>query len=198
MNVSKVVNFVGMGHINIVVEDIDKGIEFYKKLFSAIPYQIFRDFSNVGFSKAAGYLEEPEKVKLHIAFLDIPDTGLTLELMQYVTPATVNRVVRNDVSDIAGVRHVALKVQDIESAFNHVSSVEGIKLINENIAYKPYKIDEIDHTDFMFFDEELENDVKAKDNVVAIISNTKYFYFIDKYGVQWEFEEGHTDVGSDK
>ena len=195
---SKVVNFVGMGHINIVVEDIDKGIEFYRKLFSAIPYQIFRDFSNVGFSKAAGFLEEPKKVKLHIAFLDIPDTGLTLELMQYVTPATVNRVVRNDVSDIAGVRHVALKVQDIESAFNHVSSVEGIKLINENITYKPYKIDDITRTDFIFFDEELETDVKAKDNVVAIISNKKYFYFIDKYGVQWEFEEGHTDVGNDK
>ncbi|MBQ5849262.1 MAG: VOC family protein [Lachnospiraceae bacterium] len=145
---SKVVNFVGMGHVNIVVDDIDKGIEFYKKLFSAMPYQIFRNFSNVGFSKAAGFLEEPEKVKLHIAFLDIPDTGLTLELMQYVTPATVNRVVRNDVSDIAGVRHVALKVQDIESAFNHVSSVEGIKLINENIAYKPYKIDDITRTDW--------------------------------------------------
>ncbi|MBQ5849261.1 MAG: hypothetical protein IIW54_00345 [Lachnospiraceae bacterium] len=48
------------------------------------------------------------------------------------------------------------------------------------------------------FDEELETDVKAKDNVVAIISNTKYFYFIDKYGVQWEFEEGHTDIGNDK
>lgn len=195
---SKVVNFVGMGHVNIVVDDIDKGIEFYKKLFSAMPYQIFRNFSNVGFSKAAGFLEEPEKVKLHIAFLDIPDTGLTLELMQYVTPATVNRVVRNDVSDIAGVRHVALKVQDIKSAFNHVSSVEGIKLINENIAYKPYKIDDITRTDFIFFDEELETDVKAKDNVVAIISNTKYFYFIDKYGVQWEFEEGHTDIGNDK
>lgn len=195
---SKVVNFVGMGHINIVVDDIDKGIEFYSKLFSAIPYQIFRDFSNVGFSKAAGFMEKPEKVKLHIAFLDIPDTGLTLELMQYVTPATVNRVVRNDVSDIAGVRHVALKVQDIESAFNYVSSVEGIRLINENIAYKPYKIDDITHADFLFFDEELETDVNAKDNVVAIISNTKYFYFIDKYGVQWEFEEGHTDVGNDK
>ena len=115
---NKVVNFVGMGHVNIVVDDIDKGIEFYKKLFSAIPYQIFRDFSNVGFSKAAGFLEEPEKVKLHIAFLDIPDTGLTLELMQYVTPATVNRVVRNDVSDIAGVRHVALKALRTKSNGN--------------------------------------------------------------------------------
>lgn len=195
---SKVVNFVGMGHVNIVVDDIDKGVEFYKKLFLAIPYQIFRGFSNVGFSKAAGFLEVPEKVKLHIAFLDIPDTGLTLELMQYVTPATINRVVCNDVSDIAGVRHVALKVQDIESAFNHVSSVEGVKLINENIAYKPYKIDDITYSDFMFFDEKLETNVKEKDNVVAIISNTKYFYFIDKYGVQWEFEEGHTDVGNDK
>ena len=23
------------------------------------------------------------------------------------------------------------------------------------------------------------------------IGNTYYFYFIDRYGVQWEFEQGH-------
>ena len=35
----------------------------------------------------------------------------------------------------------------------------------------------------------------GKGKTVDILGNTKYFYFIDKYGLQWEFEQGHTDIG---
>lgn len=35
---------------------------------------------------------------------------------------------------------------------------------------------------------------KAK-QAADILGNTKYFYFIDKYGLQWEFEQGYTDIG---
>lgn len=195
---NNMVNIVGLGHINIVVEDIDEGISFYEELLGAVPYQIFRDFSNTGFSKAAGFLESPESIKLHIAFLNIPKSGLTLELMEYIEPVSQNKVVYNQVSDIAGVRHIALEVEKIEEAFNHVLSVEGVKLINGSSLYHPYKIDTIQHNDFSFFDKKLETNEKEKNNVVKIISNTKYFYFIDKYGVQWEFEEGHTDIVNNK
>jgi len=34
-----------------------------------------------------------------------------------------------------------------------------------------------------------------KNEVVDVIGGIRYFYFIDKYGIQWEFEEGHTDIG---
>lgn len=192
---NNIVNIIGLGHINIVVENIDEGIKFYEELLGAVPYQIFRNFSNSGFSKAAGFLENPENINLHIAFLNIPESGLTLELMQYINPVSHNKVLHNPVFDIAGVRHVALEVDGIEKAFDHVVSVSGVRLINNNTAYKPYKIDDIQQKDFSFFDKELEVNEVEKSRVVKIISNTKYFYFIDKYGVQWEFEEGHTDIG---
>ncbi len=192
---NNIVNIVGLGHINIVVENIDEGIKFYEELLGAVPYQIFRNFSNVGFSKAAGFLENPEKINLHIAFLNIPESGLTLELMQYINPVSNNKVLYNPVFDVAGVRHVALEVDGIEKAFDHVVSVSGVRLINNSTAYKPYKIDDIKQKDFSFLDKELELNEVEKSRVVEIISNTKYFYFIDKYGVQWEFEEGHTDIG---
>ena len=35
------------------------------------------------------FLENPEKVKLSIAFLEVPGTKLTLELMEYQEPATI-------------------------------------------------------------------------------------------------------------
>ena len=28
-----------------------------------------------------------------------------------------------------------------------------------------------------------------------ILSQVRYFYFVDKYGLQWEFEQGHSDIG---
>ena len=192
------IEFCGLGHINIVVDDIDEGISFYSTVLQAVPSQIFRNFKNTGFSKAAGFLSNAAEIELHIAFLDIPNTGLTLELMQYITPETDNKVETNEVYTIAGVRHVALKVNNIEQAFEKVSKMSGIELISSSENYKPYKIDAIQNTDFMFCDPMLECDMAKKREVVDCIGQTKYFYFRDKYGVQWEFEQGHTDVGNDR
>ena len=50
------IEFCGLGHINIVVDDIDEGISFYSTALQAVPYPIFRNFKNAGFSKAAGFL----------------------------------------------------------------------------------------------------------------------------------------------
>jgi transcriptional regulator with XRE-family HTH domain len=38
-NISEVSNYIGIGHINIVVDDMPKAIDLYKKLFKAIPVQ---------------------------------------------------------------------------------------------------------------------------------------------------------------
>lgn len=195
---SNVIEFAGLGHINIVVDNIDEGINFYKKLLHAKPYQIFRNYKNVGFSKAAGFLDNPQDISLHLAFLEIPSTGLTLELMQYINPETKKNIIRNDVNMISGVRHVALEVKNIDEAFNYVSSLDGVSLINPSDDYLPYKIDSIKESEFQFFDKALEQNTEKKQNVCNIIGNTRYFYFIDPYGVQWEFEQGHTDVGNNK
>jgi hypothetical protein len=74
------INFIGFGHINIVVDNIRKASEYYKKLFGAVEQQEFPKFINIGFSKSAGFLEEPEKVEVMIRYLEIPKTNLFLEL----------------------------------------------------------------------------------------------------------------------
>ena len=103
----KRLKFTDFAHINIVVDDIDEGIKYYEQLLEAKPIQIFREFSNIGFAKAAGFLEHPELVKLSIAFMEIPGTKLTLELMEYYEPVTTDAKHREDVNKINGVRHVA-------------------------------------------------------------------------------------------
>lgn len=187
----KKLQFTDFAHINIVVDDIDIGIKYYEQLLEAEPVQIFRNFKNVGFSKAAGFLEHPEEVELSIAFLEIPGTRLTLELMEYRQPITVNGKHMEAVNKINGVRHVALEIKNIEEAFEYVKSCSDVKLINESKLYRPYKIDDITPDEVEFFDRKKNIDHEEKKKVCETIGVTSYFYFSDRYGVQWEFEQGH-------
>ena len=187
----KRLKFTDFAHINIVVDDIDEGIKYYEQLLEAKPIQIFREFSNIGFAKAAGFLEHPELVKLSIAFMEIPGTKLTLELMEYYEPVTTDAKHREDVNKINGVRHVALEIQNIDEAFKYIKTCPDITLINPSEQYGPYKIDDITADEVQFFEADMEADGNIKKQLCQTISNTYYFYFIDKYGVQWEFEQGH-------
>lgn len=46
-----------------------------------------------------------------------------------------------------------------------------------------------------FFDQDMKEMDERKQQTAKILSEVRYFYFIDKYGLQWEFEQGHTDIG---
>jgi methylmalonyl-CoA/ethylmalonyl-CoA epimerase len=86
-----------------------------------------------------------------------------------------------------------LKVTNIDEAFEYIKKQE-VKLINGSPKYRPFKIDNITQDDFYFFDKKKEKDINAKIEICNVISNIKYFYFLDKYGIQWELEQGHTDI----
>jgi len=189
------IEFDGLGHINIVVDDIDEGVRFYSELFGAKPIQLFRNFKNTGFAKAAGFLSNPENILLSIAFMSIPNVNLTLELMEYHSPKTQADIHLSSISNISGVRHIALKVKNIHEAYKHVMQIDGMTPINTDTQYKPYKIDAITPNDITLFGK--QSDMTAEKEYIAhIVGNTHYCYFIDKYGVQWELEQGHTDIGN--
>ena len=187
----KKLNFTEFAHINIVVNDIDEGVEYYQQLLEAEPVQIFRDFKNIGFAKAAGFLDEPNNIKLSIAFMRVPGTTLMLELMEYKYPETNEDKYLVSVNKINGVRHVALEIQNIKEAFEYIKTCPDVSLINSSERYEPYKIDNIDTSEVKFYDEAMEADINAKLQLCQTIGNTYYFYFIDRYGVQWEFEQGN-------
>ena len=46
-----------------------------------------------------------------------------------------------------------------------------------------------------FFDQKTSETDERNQQTAKILSEVRYFYFIDKYGLQWEFEQGHTDIG---
>ncbi|WP_051267543.1 hypothetical protein [Treponema pedis] len=155
---------------------------------------MFRNFKNIGFAKAAGFLSQPENISLSIVFMSIPNVPLTLELMEYHNPKTEKDLYNPPINNISGVRHVALKVKDVYKAYQHVMRVAGVRPIQEDVKYIPHKIDSITPEEITLFGKS-SNGIEKK-RISHIIENTYYCYFIDKYGVQWELEQGHSDIGT--
>ncbi len=189
------IQYDGLGHINIIVDDIAFASDYYVDILQAKKVQRFPHFKNIGFAKSAGFLEKPEEVDVCIEFLLIPGANVFLELMCYHQPKGANKVNYFKTNDLGGPRHICLRVKNIDEAFAHIKSKDGVRLIHDSPEYQPFKIDHIQPEDFMFFDEKSEKDINEKQKVCHTIGNIRYFYFLDRYGVQWEFEQGHVDIG---
>lgn len=188
-------NFTGLSHVCIFVDDVIEAFIYYERILGAIPNQHIPHWKNKGFFQAGGFIEEAEEGEVSIGFMDVPGTRFTIELMCYHNPKGRQEPVIFKANDISGARHVALKVTNIEEAFEYIKSQPDVMMINTTDDYRVYQISETSYTDFYFFDQERQNDKEEKKKSAEILSNTKYFYFIDKYGLQWEFEQGHTDIG---
>lgn len=155
----------------------------------------YSNWKNQGFFEAGGFIEEAKDAEVSIGFMNVPGTRLTLELMCYHKLEGRKEPVVFAANDVSGARHVALKITNIEEAFAYIKSQPDVTLINTTDQYRVYQISETKPSDFYFFDQDKENNEQAKQEAADILGNTKYFYFIDKYGLQWEFEQGHTDIG---
>jgi maltose O-acetyltransferase len=189
------IQFDGLGHINIVVDDCEKATRFYQSLFNAQLMQSFPNIKNRGFAQSAGFLDHPEAVEASIRFLQIPDTNLFLELMQYHAPKGDQEIIFKKTNDLGGPRHICLRVKNIDASFDHVKNHPGCWLINREPAYQPFTIDPIDPTQFEAWENNVPCGIAEKEAIAAMLKTIRYFYFIDQYGVQWELEQGHSDIG---
>ena len=192
------IKFDTLGHINIVVDNIEEATAFYQKAFNALPLQEFPHFRNLGFAKSAGFLEEPEKLDVSIRFLKLPTKeGLILELMEYHTPSPEVCCAEKKTNGTGCVGHISIKVTNIDEAFEYLKSIDGVRMIHSSNEYRPFVIDKISPDEFHFFDKNLEKNIDEKQNICEIIGSIQYFYFLDPYGIQWELEQGHSDMGTD-
>ena len=191
-------SFDSLGHINVVVRDLEEATRFYHALFGATIEQTFPHFKNVGFARSAGFLDNPESVEVSIRFLKIPfsqSEELFLELFVFHQPAGRQEILPRKTNDVGGPRHVCLRVTNIDEVFAHVKSIDGVHLINESPEYRPYFISpirpraiELPGADGSATD--------AKEAICEIVKGIRFFYAIDRYGIEWEFEEGHADIGT--
>lgn len=188
-------NIIGLSHICIFVDDMEQAVDYYRDLLGVQPDHCLFHWRNEGFFKAGGFVEEAAEGDVSIAFVNVPGTKLTLELMQYHYPKGRTEPVTFAANDVSGARHVALKVTNIEAAFAHIQAMPDTRLINETEAYKVYQISETQPSDVRFFDQAPGETDARNVETANILGQVRYFYFIDRYGLQWEFEQGHTDIG---
>ena len=188
-------HFTGVSHVCIFVDDMMEAVSYYQKLLGAEPDHYLSHWRNQGFFQAAGFLDQAGEGDVYIAFVKVPGTKLTLELMQYHYPEGRKEPVIFAANDVSGARHVALKVTNIDEAFQHIKSMPDTQLINQSEDYQVFQISETQPSEVHFFDQDLRETDERNERTARILSQVRYFYFIDKYGLQWEFEQGHSDIG---
>ena len=187
--------FTGLSHVCIFVDDMMEAVDYYQKLLGVVPDYYLSHWKNEGFFKAGGFVKEAADGDVSIAFVNVPGTKLTLELMQYHSPEGRKEPVFFAANDVSGARHVALKITNIDEAFLHIKSMPDTKLINETEDYQVFQISKTTPDEVHFFDQKTSETDERNQQTAKILSEVRYFYFIDKYGLQWEFEQGHTDIG---
>ena len=176
-------SFDSLGHINVVVPDLEEATRFCQALFHASVEQTFPHFKNVGFARPAGFLDDPESVDVSIRFLKIPfgrSEDLFLELFVFHHPPGRQEITPRKTND---------------EVFAHVKSLDGVHLINESPEYRPYFISPIKPRAIELPGAGGDN-AGAKEAICEIVKEIRFFYAIDRYGIEWEFEEGHADIGT--
>jgi maltose O-acetyltransferase len=190
------IQYEGLAHISIVVEDIYKSVEFYAEHFGAIPLQKFANFSQTPFTKNLGFsLKKNEEADITTIYTIIPDINLYFELMQFHHPKKAKKLNHAKSNDLGVINHISFKVTNIDEIFNSFKKSDGFEFLNTEKNYKPEKLVAISSNEFEFFETALENDPKEKSKVCDIVSGIKFFIVKDFNGIHWEFEQGHSDIG---
>ncbi len=160
---------LGLSHVNIIVEDVDSAADYYHRVLGferAIDDQgqkmDYRNVSMAEFNQDAGLAGQ--EVEVDVLFLKHPYASVYLELMRYHSPKGESQIPPQPKTyDIGGPRHIALEVSNCTAVFNYLKQQDGVAMINPSDDYHPEKLDGFP---------------------------ISFFYWIDRYGVQWEMEEG--------
>jgi purine nucleosidase len=157
---------LGFSHINVIVADLkmmDEATEFYKRVlgFEEAWSLWLPPATNQHFAKDAGFKD----CKVLVRFLYHPNAQFHLELMMYEFPKGEQSIAYHKTNDVGGIRHIALEVNDAVAAYNWLKDQEGVTLIKPvREGYGP--------------PQRLTPDPQT------------FFYWLDPYGIQWEFEQG--------
>lgn len=173
--------FAGLSHVCIFVDDMMEAVDYYQKLLGVVPDHYLSHWRNEGFFKAGGFVKEAADGDVSIAFVNVPGTKLTLELMQYHSPEGRKEPVFFAANDVSGARHVALKITNIDEAFLHIKSMPDTRLINETDDYQVFQISETYPDEVHFFDQDMkEMDERKQESVCVthVVRSDSCFLFI--------------------
>ncbi len=160
---------LGLSHINVIVDSVEEATRFYSETLGFIRARDedgndmdYKGVEMEAFALDAGIMDG--RAKVDVRFLKHPQAGIYLELMHYHTPQGNTLIPPQPKTyDAGGPRHIAMEVSNCNEVFRFLKGRDGVTMINSGKNYHPVKLDGFPIT---------------------------FFYWIDKYGIQWEMEEG--------
>jgi len=168
----------GLSHICINVDDVEEAAEWYARVFDYEYWVgkingkfIFKNMQNYQICRKIGLDSESAKsCRFDVAWIHHPHMHLTLELFHWLDPVATNNYEQPKPWDKGGIRHISISVgDDAAEIFHRMKNEPGVEMVNKHADYSP---------DFMSLPK----------------MPWKFFYIIDPFGVQWEFESGDPDV----
>ena len=146
-------------HLNIVVADMDRSVQFYTRLGLRPGLDTF--ISGAWIANVVGI--QDEQLKARVVFME-PEAGNTrLELIQYMTPVG-GSVSANSQPNTLGLRHFALVVDDIMKTYQELRR-DGVTFFSE------------------------PQEVTGNEEVAARLGRKKLVYLLDPDGVIVELAE---------
>jgi methylmalonyl-CoA/ethylmalonyl-CoA epimerase len=119
---------------------------------------------------------------------------LFLELFVFHHPAGRQEITPRKTNDVGGPRHVCLRVTNIDEVFAHVKSIAGVHLINESPEYRPYFISPIKPR-AIDLPGAGGDTAEAKEAICEIVKRIRFFYAIDRYGIESELRKDTLTLG---
>lgn len=177
-------------HVCVIVPDIMEAFDFYQRLLGVESVRCIAHYRDERLFQAAGFAEYPGTGEAAVCFLSVPGAGLTFRLLEYDPPEGQSEPITLHAEGINGTRQVTVAVENIERAFAYIQAQPDVLLINHALESRTYLITRTEPEELRH----LSTAAGPSRDTIRILSGVKHFYFIDKYGLQWNFTQGHSEA----
>ena len=156
-----------LSHINVVVDDVEEAAVYYQSILGFAPASnadgpmYYQNITLESFCLDAGF--EDGLCRVDIMFLKHTTTNIYLELFNYYSPVGNLTYPENRPNDRGGPRHIALEVLNSTETYFNLQKMDHQGEFITKLTDGPLEL-----TPFPYF----------------------FFYWRDRYGVIWEFEQG--------
>ncbi len=119
------INIQRFRHVAIIVEDLDRMVEFYTRVLGL---ELKRDFEieSEEFRKGIGIKD----AKARGAHLMVPDSNVEIELFQFIDNQSVRE--KTSIANMIGYRHMAFIVDDLDKTVEILKG-NGVEFFSEPI-----------------------------------------------------------------
>lgn len=114
-------------HVNIVVSDLEKAKDFFCRLGFTVEHR--GDLKGEWIASIVNLKE----VRASYMQLSLQDSGVSIELIKYYTPAS-SKIQNTSIPNRIGIRHIAFEVERIETLVSALKD-DGIKFLGDVQTY---------------------------------------------------------------